>query len=95
MDDESISDLSPPPDEIRVIPDFINYGITHYGAVWRLTSPLDRMVRPKILDDHVRRRRRYVVLRDKFGKKHPKRVDKLLEQVWGDEATVTIGLTES
>jgi len=70
-----------PPDDVSPIPNYPNYGVTRYGAVWRIGG--SRNVRPHIVTEHERGQHAYVQIRNKYGKRHNKRVDHLVEAVWG------------
>lgn len=68
------------PKNIRTIPDYPNYGVTPYGAVWRISGT--RNIRPHIVTEQDRGVTPYVQIRNKYGKRHNKKVSGLVEQVW-------------
>lgn len=73
---------TPIPKNIRSIPDYPNYGVTSYGAVWRISGA--RNTRPHIVTEQDRNNTPYVQIRNKYGKRHNKKVSQLVGQVWPD-----------
>lgn len=68
------------PTDARPIPDYPDYLITEQGGVWR--APAQRNERPRLLAEHERHGRRYVQIKDKNGKRHNKRIDRLVDAVF-------------
>ena len=77
---EIVSDSTQTPDDLKTIPNYPNYAITPYGAVWRVSGI--RNPRPHIVTEHLRGKSSYVQLRNKFGKRHNLKVDHLIDLVW-------------
>lgn len=69
------------PTELRLIPEYPNYGITPYGAVWRIQGK--RHVTPHMVREEMRGNLPYVQLIHTTGKRHNKCVDRLIDQIWG------------
>lgn len=76
-------DNSIPPD-LRMIPEYPNYGVTPYGAVWRIQGK--RNVTPHMVREETRGNHGYVQLLHTSGKRHNKCVAKLLAQIWGEQS---------
>jgi hypothetical protein len=76
-------DNSVPPD-LRMIPEYPNYGITPYGAVWRIQGK--RKVTPHMVREEARGNLAFVQLVHTSGKRHNKCVVKLLKQIWDDHS---------
>ena len=77
-------------DGARVCPEYPDYAVSHYGAVYRIVP---RKTGPRagevfMLSEYGKQGRTYVKLNSpKGGKPREVRVDKLTEQLWGDEST--------
>jgi hypothetical protein len=72
------------PLDLRMIPEYPNYGITPYGAVWRIQGK--RSVTPHMVREESRGNLSFVQLVHTSGKRHNKGVTKLLKQLWGELA---------
>lgn len=68
------------PEDLRPIPDYPNYAVSPYGAIWRIAG--EREFKPHIVAEYDRNGVSYVQLRNKFGKRHNKRVKLLVNLVW-------------
>lgn len=79
---EIASDSTQTPDDLKMIPNYPNYAITPYGAVWRVSGI--RNPKPHIVTEHIRGESSYVQLRNKFGKRHNRKVSDLLKLTWPD-----------
>jgi hypothetical protein len=75
-------DHKAPPD-LRLIPEYPNYGITPYGAVWRIQGK--RNVTPHMVREEIRGDASYVQLLHISGKRHNRSVSKLVQQIWSIE----------
>jgi hypothetical protein len=77
-------------DGAKVIPDYPDYAVSHYGAVYRITP---RKTGPRagevfMVSEYGKQGYAYVKLRSPHAKKPREvRVDKLTKQLWGDEST--------
>jgi hypothetical protein len=67
-----------------MIPEYPNYGITPYGAVWRIQGK--RKVTPHMVREEARGNLAFVQLVHTSGKRHNKCVVKLLKQIWDDHS---------
>jgi hypothetical protein len=63
----------------RLIPDFPNYGVTPYGAIW-CVNPIRSA--PYIVAEQLRGTRRYVKLTNKHGKRCNIPVAGIMAKVW-------------
>lgn len=68
------------PPDLRMIPEYPNYGITPYGAVWRIQGK--RNVTPHMVREEQRGSVSFVQLLHTSGKRHNKSVPQLLQQIW-------------
>jgi hypothetical protein len=76
-------------EQAREIPDYPDYAISHYGAVYRVATRRSgrRAKEVHMIKSHLHQGRETVYLRNK-NKPHKRfRVDKLVEQLWGEEST--------
>jgi len=77
-------------DGAKVIPDYPDYAVSHYGAVYRITP---RKTGPRagevfMVSEYGKQGYPYVKLKAPDAKKPREvRVDKLTKQLWGDEST--------
>lgn len=75
-------------EQARKIPDFPDYAVSHYGAIYRF-APRKSGIRAKeihMIRSGIHQGRSYVFLRNKNTRKRV-RVDQITEQVWGAEST--------
>lgn len=72
---------------LKPIPDFQRYAVTPYGAVWCVRPAVygPKAGRPYIVNEHLRSKRRYVKLSDKFGKQKNVPVARIMELVYGQK----------
>tara|TARA_Y100001973_G_C5208536_1_gene343506 strand:- start:6906 stop:7394 length:489 start_codon:yes stop_codon:yes gene_type:complete len=77
-------------DKAKIIPDYPDYAVSHYGAVYRI-KPRDTGPRAGevfMVSEYGKQGHAYVRLRcPKTKKPREVRVGKLTEQLWGDEST--------
>jgi hypothetical protein len=75
-------------EQARRIPDFPDYAVSHYGAIYRV-APRKSGIRAKeihMIYSFIHQGRAHIYLRNKNTRKRV-RVDKITEQVWGAEST--------
>jgi hypothetical protein len=65
----------------RPVPDFPNYAVTPYGAVWCVNPARGN---PYIVSEALRGTTRYVKLTNKYGKRRNVRVAGIMANVWKD-----------
>lgn len=68
---------------VRPIPDYPDYVLTPYGAVWRVKG--DRLRKPMLVGEHSRNGVDYVQIRNKFGKRHNHNVKTLVSRIWPED----------
>jgi len=75
-------------EQARKIPDFPDYAVSHYGAIYRFAHRKSGIRAKEIhmIRSGIMQGRSYVYLRNKNTRKRV-RVDQITEQVWGAEST--------
>lgn len=75
-------------EQARKIPDFPDYAVSHYGAIYRFAHRKSGIRAKEIhmIRSGIHQGRSYVFLRNKNTRKRV-RVDQITEQVWGAEST--------
>ena len=75
----------PPTDEYVPIPDYPDYSVTPYGAVWKVHNLRGRRGRhPFIVTEYFIGRQPYVRLRNKYGKRHNVPVSRIMDACFPD-----------
>ncbi len=75
----------PPTDEYVPVPDYPDYSVTPYGAVWKVRNLRGRRGRhPFIVTEYFRGRQPYVRLRNKYGKQHNVPVSRIMGACFPD-----------
>tara|TARA_R110000751_G_scaffold278178_2_gene379908 strand:- start:60 stop:482 length:423 start_codon:yes stop_codon:yes gene_type:complete len=71
---------TPPHDSYTPIPDYQDYAVTPYGAVWKIKNLRGRRGRhPFIVTEYYRGTKPYVRLRNKYGKQHNVPLSRIME----------------
>ena len=79
-DDPDARTRTLPPDSYTPIPDYPDYVVTPYGAVWKVRNLIGRCGRhPFIVQESYRGNQPYVRLRSKEGKKHNIPLSRIME----------------
>lgn len=76
-------------DKAKIIPDYPDYAITHYGSIYRINprSSGPRAHGVQVVSSFLHAGHTYVNLSAKNKPQKLFRVDKLTEQIWGGEST--------
>ena len=74
-----------PTDSYTPIPDYPDYAVTPYGAVWKVRNLRGRRGRhPFIVTEYYRGTKPYVRLRNKYGKQHNVPVARIMDSCFPD-----------
>ena len=78
-------------DKAKIIPEYPDYAVSHYGAIYRITPKATgpRAGEVYMLKEHTKNGLPYAMLRSENNKRKFVRSDLLTERIWGDESTLS------
>ena len=78
-------------DKAKIIPEYPDYAVSHYGAIYRITPKATgpRAGEVYMIKEHTKNGFPYAVLRSEKNKRKFVRSDLLTERIWGDESTLS------
>ena len=78
-------------DKAKIIPEYPDYAVSHYGAIYRITPKATgpRAGEVYMLKEHTKNGFPYAMLRSENNKRKFVRSDLLTERIWGDESTLS------